>query len=44
MPFPWELNLDRPYRHVKWPFPDQRTRGDTAADNEDRQDTTEGSD
>jgi hypothetical protein len=26
MAFPWELNLDRPYRDEKWPFPDQRAR------------------
>ena len=26
MAFPWELNLDRPYRDEKWPFPEQRDR------------------
>jgi hypothetical protein len=56
MPFPWELNLDRPYRHEKWTVPERRARGDTVvggsaekhrafpADNADRQGTTEGSD
>jgi hypothetical protein len=27
MAFPWELNLDRPYRDEKWRFPEQRARG-----------------
>ena len=56
MPFPWELNLDRPYRHEKWRFPEQRARGDTVAgdsaekrnafpaDNAERQEITEASD
>ena len=26
MAFPWELNLDRPYRDETWPFPEQRGR------------------
>jgi hypothetical protein len=29
MAFPWELNLDRPYRDEKWPFPGQRARGES---------------
>jgi hypothetical protein len=29
MAFPWELNLDRPCRDEKWPFPEQRARGDS---------------
>jgi hypothetical protein len=29
MAFPWELNLDRPYRDEKWPFPGQRGRGES---------------
>ena len=29
MAFPWELNLDRPYRDEKWPFPEQRARGES---------------
>ena len=29
MAFPWELNLDRRYRDEKWPFPEQRARGDS---------------
>ena len=29
MAFPWELHLDRPYRDQKWPFPDQRARGES---------------
>jgi hypothetical protein len=30
MAFPWELNLDRPYRDEKWLLPEQRARGDSA--------------
>jgi hypothetical protein len=26
MAFPWELNLDRPYRDEKWPCPELRAR------------------
>jgi hypothetical protein len=29
MAFPWELNLDRPHRDEKWPFPEQRVRGES---------------
>jgi hypothetical protein len=29
MAFPWELNLDRPYRDEKWPLPEQRARGES---------------
>jgi hypothetical protein len=29
MAFPWELNLDRPYRDEKWPFPEQRAWGES---------------
>lgn len=29
MAFPWELNLDRPYRDEKWPFRGQRARGES---------------
>jgi hypothetical protein len=29
MAFPWELNLDCPYRNEKWPFPEQRARGES---------------
>jgi hypothetical protein len=29
MAYPWELNLDRPYRDEKWPFPEQRARGES---------------
>jgi len=29
MAFPWELNLDRPYRDEKWLFPEQRARGES---------------
>jgi hypothetical protein len=29
MAFPWELNIDRPYRDEKWPFPEQRARGES---------------
>jgi hypothetical protein len=29
MPFPWELNLDRPYRHDNWLFPEQRARANS---------------
>jgi hypothetical protein len=29
MAFPWELNLDRPYRDEKLPFPGQRARGES---------------
>jgi hypothetical protein len=29
MAFPWELNLDRPYRSAKWRFPEQRARGES---------------
>lgn len=29
MAFPWELNLDRPYRDEKWPFPEQRAPGES---------------
>jgi hypothetical protein len=29
MAFPWELNLDRPQRDEKWPFPEQRVRGES---------------
>ena len=29
MPFPWELNLDRPYHDEKWPFPELRAPGES---------------
>jgi|1185.fasta_scaffold335384_1 hypothetical protein len=29
MAFPWELNLDRPYHHEKWPLPEQWDRGES---------------
>ena len=29
MAFPWELNLDHPYRDEKWRFPEQPARGES---------------
>jgi hypothetical protein len=41
MAFPWELNLDRPYGDEKWPFSEQRARGESTVY---PQGTAEGSD
>lgn len=35
MPFPWELNLDRPYRHEKWRVPEQRAQHATVVGGSD---------